>query len=265
MNPLNLQAVSQYVEQHIDDFHQRRIDYVEKTNLKEVLLGKNPYLFKAKNMNRPEDILRPIIDASISSSEETIFGNWLERLAIFINHSVYGGQKAASLGMDLDFTDGTTRYLVTIKSGPNWGNADAVKKMVDNFNTARRILQTSGGQTQVIFVNGCCYGRSQPNSEFKAGGNYYKKCGQRFWELISGDSNLYKELIVPLGHNAKAHNDKFQVAYNALIAKFTLELAAYADANGDIDWDKWITLNSSFPIKISKPVIQKTPRKKKGT
>lgn len=250
MTPLNLKSVTQYVQQNIGDFHQSRLKKIEEIKLKEVLRKKNPYLFKAKNVNRADEIIGPILDAYISSSEESIFGNWLERLAIFINQSVYGGQKAVVPGIDLDFNNGTNRYLVTIKSGPDWGNDSQVAKMVDNFNTARRRLQTSGAGAQAICVNGCCYGRSRPTTELKAKGNYYKMCGQRFWELISGDPKLYIELIVPLGHDAKKRNEEFKASYDAIVNKFTKEfLNDYSDATGNIDWEKLVVFNSSWPIK----------------
>lgn len=36
-----------------------------------------------------EQIIKGLVDAHISSNEETIFGDWLEGLAIFINNKVY--------------------------------------------------------------------------------------------------------------------------------------------------------------------------------
>lgn len=259
MTPLNLKDVTQYVEQNIGDFHKRRLDKIQGINLREILRSKNPYLFKAKNVNRADEIIEPILNAYISSSEETIFGNWLERLAIFINDKVYKGQKAVVPGIDLDFNDGTNRYLVTIKSGPDWGNDSQVAKMIDNFNTARKRLQTSGAKVQPICVNGCCYGRSRPSTEFKVKGNYHKMCGQRFWELISGDPKLYVELIVPLGHDAKKKNDTFKQAYDAIVNKFTKEfLNDFSDAAGNIDWEKLVVFNSSWPISIPKPIKGKS-------
>ncbi|HEO65645.1 MAG TPA: hypothetical protein ENI73_07225, partial [Spirochaetes bacterium] len=40
-------------------------------------------------------------------------------------------------------------------------------------------------------------------------GVYFKYCGQRFWEFISGCLNLYLDLIKPLGHQAKERNDEY--------------------------------------------------------
>jgi hypothetical protein len=80
-------------------------------------------LFKAKDTTTSEQIVRGIVDAHISSNEETIFGDWLEGLAIFINKKVYGGRKSGIPNIDLEFDNNEIRYIITIKSGPNWGNS----------------------------------------------------------------------------------------------------------------------------------------------
>lgn len=269
MIPLNLLNVTQYVEQKIGEFHHKKLDKVKSISLKEVLKSKNPYLFKAKNVTQAHDIVKEILDAYISSSEEGIFGNWLERLAIFINDKVYAGRKALGNDIDLDFDRDGQRYLVSIKSGPNWGNGGQIKHMVNNFNTARRQLATSGGNVNAMFVNGCCYGRSNSASEYKSTGNYYKICGQRFWELISGDANLYTELVIPLGHEAEAKNQEFQESYGALVNRLTGEfLADFCHIDGKIDWEKLVIFNSFTPPKLAKPAtvnkiaIKKASQKK---
>ncbi len=68
------------------------------------------------------EIVRGIADAFISSNEETIFGDWLEGLAIFINQKVYKGWKSGIPNIDLEFDKESIRYIINIKSGPNWGN-----------------------------------------------------------------------------------------------------------------------------------------------
>ena len=128
MNPLDIQKVVKYVEDNIAAFHIKRIENINKLKLSQVLKRKNPYLFKAKYMQTSEQIIRGIVDAHISSNEETIFGNWLEGLAIFINNEVYGGYKSGITGIDLEFNKDNIRYIVTIKSGSNWGNSSQIKK-----------------------------------------------------------------------------------------------------------------------------------------
>ena len=123
MVKLKLADVSQYVEQNIGTFHKKRIQSLDDLKLSKVLKRKNPYLFKAKYVLTADEIIRGIVDAHISSNEETIFGDWLEGLAIFINSKVYGGRKSGIPGIDLEFDKNKARNIVTIKSGPNWGNS----------------------------------------------------------------------------------------------------------------------------------------------
>lgn len=174
-----------------------------------VLRRKNPYLFKAKHVLTSEELVRGLVDAHISSNEETIFGDWMEGLAIFINHKVFGGWKSGIPGIDLEFDRLDSRYIVSIKSGPNWGNSSQIAKMKMDFKTAQRILRTGNSGLKIVCVNGCCYGQDHLPDK----GDYFKFCGQKFWEFISGSSSLYTDIIEPLGHKAKERNDDFIVAY----------------------------------------------------
>jgi len=189
-----------------------------------------------------EQIIKGLVDAHISSNEETIFGDWMEGLAIFINEKVYGGHKSGITGIDLEFDSNGARNIVTIKSGPNWGNASQVAKMRTDFKTAKKTLRTSNSKLVVVAVNGCCYGRD--NNPDK--GDYFKYCGQLFWEFVSGDSSLFTEIIKPLGHKAKDKNDDFIKSYSQMINKFTKEFAnSFCKNNGEIDWVKLVRFNSA--------------------
>jgi len=242
MGTLDLNDVVKYVEENIGTFHKKRIFSLDTLSLNKVLKRKNPYLFKAKYVLTAEQIIRGLVDAHISSNEETIFGDWLEGLAIFINSKVYNGWKSGIQGIDLEFDKDGTRYIVNIKSGPNWGNSSQIKKMRDDFKTAQKTLRTSNSQLSIVCVNGCCYGRD--NNPDK--GDYFKYCGQRFWEFISGNSELYTEIIEPLGHKAKERNDDFIKAYSERINKFTLEFGnQFCDSHGAINWESLVRFNSS--------------------
>ncbi|MBI4726882.1 cytosolic protein [candidate division TA06 bacterium] len=233
MKKLNLKDVSQYVEQNIGTFHQKRIQSLDDLKLSQVLKCKNPYLYRAKYVLTAEQIIRGIVDAHISSNEETIFGDWLEGLA---------GYKSGITGIDLEFDKNGVRYIVTIKSGPNWGNSSQITKMVSDFKTAKKTLRTSNSKINITAVNGCCYGKDDKPDK----GDYFKYCGQRFWEFITGNPNLYTEIIEPLGHKARERNDEFMKFYSQMINKFTKEFAnEFCDDNGDIQWEKLIRFNSS--------------------
>jgi hypothetical protein len=141
------------------------------------------------------------------------------------------------------------RYIVTIKSGPNWGNSSQIKKMVTDFKTAKKALRTSNSQLNIVAVNGCCYGRENKPDK----GDYFKYCGQQFWEFISGDNELYIEIIEPLGHKAKEKNDDFLKSYSQMINKFTKEFANdFCKESGEIDWDKLVQFNSATVEKCKK-------------
>ncbi len=176
MTPLALSDVSTYVEENIGTFHQKRIATLDDLSLSKVLKRKNPYLFKAKYVLTAEEIVRGLVDAHISSNEETVFGDWLEGLAIFINGKVYGGWKSGIPGVDLEFDKDDKRFIVTIKSGPNWGNSSQIAKMKSDFKTAAKTLRTSNSGIQVVAVNGCCYGKTRISDQ----GDYFKYCGQPF-------------------------------------------------------------------------------------
>lgn len=253
MEKLNLAEVAQYVEQNIEKFHQKRIESLDGLKLIKVLKRKNPYLFKAKYVLTADEIIRSIVDAHISSNEETLFGDWLEGLAIFINEKVYSGRKSGIPNIDLEFDINDVRYIVTIKSGPNWGNISQIKKLASDFKTAKKTLRTSNSQLNIVAVNGCCYGRENLPDK----GDYFKYCGQKFWEFISGDINLYTELIEPLGHNAKERNDDFLQSYSKMINKFVKEFTIdFCEDNGAINWSKIVTINSA----IVDPTKQKTKK-----
>jgi len=185
--------------------------------------------------------VKSILEAHLSSQEEGIFGGFLEELAIFICNKVYDGRKSSAEGVDLEFEKDSIRYIVSIKSGPNWGNSGQIAKMKDHFKKAKRILRANTSRVNVVAVNGCCYGKDDSPDK----GEYLKLCGQRFWELVSGDSELYTEIIEPLGYKAKERNDRFNEEYSKVINKLTIEFAqGYCDDSGAINWEKLVKFNS---------------------
>lgn len=246
MNQIDLDAVEKFICDTIDEsFFDRKIAKLRAFRLSDVVKRKNPYLFKSKGIETASDYIRDVMDATVSSGEETVFGSFLEQLAIHICAMVYNGHKSTARGIDLEFTDNNVRYLVSIKSGPNWANSSQRVKMIRDFTDARKILATSGGSKhlQVQCIEGCCYGiDNRPDK-----GNYKRLCGQQFWELISGgESRLYLDLIEPLGRSAadKAAQLKLEFAHklNSLTAEFVQN---YCD-DGAIDWEKLVRANSGF-------------------
>ena len=240
MVKLKLYDVRKYVEKNIDGFHKPRINKLKELKLSDILLKKNPYLFRAKNILSAQDLVQVIVDAYISSQEETIFGTFLEGLAIFVCEKVFNGKKSAAEGIDLEFQRDGIIYIVTIKSGTNWGNGSQISKMKEDFRKAKKILGTNTSKKNIVAVNGCCYGRINKIDK----GEYQKIAGQKFWEFISGSPNLYIEIVEPLGHQAKERNNEFINSYYQLLNQFTLQFANEFCIDGKIDWDKLLKFNS---------------------
>ena len=242
MNQIDPGEIDEYVESRISDFHAKRVSSLDSLSLKQVLRRKNPYLFKTKNLLTPEQIVKELVDAHISSHEETVFGEWLEELAVLVCKRAFSGRKSGIPGIDLELEKEKTRYLVSVKSGPNWGNSGQIKQMLRNFTNAKKTLNTSGSKLHVVCINGCCYGQdAKPHK-----GDYLKLCGQKFWEFISGRESFYLDIVEALGHKAKERNQEFVEAYTKRLNKFASEfMDEYCDQSDSIDWEKLVRFNSS--------------------
>jgi len=242
MSLIEPQEIIKYVEANIPHFHMSRLTGLRNLKLETVLKRKNPYLFKAKNVITASELVQTILDAHLSSSDEGLFGGFLEGLAIFVCERTFGGRKSSTEGIDLEFERNQVKYLVSIKSGPNWGNSSQIQRMIYNFTRAKRVLRTNtSSSVNVVAVNGCCYGKDdKPDKD-----QYLKLCGQRFWEFISGSESLYADIIEPIGFKAKENNEQFEQEYGKVINKFTLEFMQNFCDDGQIVWQRIVQLNSA--------------------
>jgi hypothetical protein len=240
MNTLNLDKVRLYVNKNIVDFHQRRIKSLEELTLQK-LLKKNPYLFKAKNIEAAGELISSLLDAFLSSSEEKLFGDFLEDLAIFIARKTCNGHKSTAPGVDLEFFNKGIHYVVSVKSGTNWGNSSQQDKLEEQLKKAVARVKQSKQGINVQSVLGICYGKTK--TSYIRG--YLKVVGQNFWYLISENKNLYTDIIEPIGYRAKKHNEDFIKGKSRVINRFTkLFIDEYCDNKGNIDWVKFVEFNS---------------------
>lgn len=228
--------LKEIIDRRIGWFNLRRLEKIRKTKVIDLLKRKNPYLFIAQQVETPEVLAEALVRASLSSSEETLFGNALEEIAIDICEATFGGQKSTTTGIDLDFSRDGIRHLVAIKSGPNWGNSGQIKKLRQDFKTAIRVAKQSDRTLNIQAVNGCCYGTD--NREY---GDYRKICGRAFWELISGDELLFHQLVIEID---KASTNGYQQDIARAVEQITGELKADWSEDGVISWSRIIRLNS---------------------
>ena len=243
MNHLPYQDYYDYLAEHvITPFYATRLNNLHSLRLTNVLKRKNPYLFKAKNIELAGDMVTSIVDAFLSSQEEAIFGNLMEGFAIHVSKMLYGGFKSEFKSIDLEFQRDGIYYVVGIKSGTNWGNADQVARMRDNFKSAKEMLRARGVAGEIIAINGCIYGRDRVpfKSHADPDKQYYKYAGQEFWRFISDDDNLYREIITPIDQEARQKDENFERAYSAKINEMTQEFLSHFVTNNLIDWVKLV-------------------------
>lgn len=240
MEKIDLKDVARFVNQEIVGFHEQKLKSLQGLSLDDILKKKNPYLFRAKNLIVAGDLIHEMVVAHLSSSEEKLFGDFLESLALFIAKSTCGAKKSASSGIDFEFDNNRIRYLVSVKSGPNWGNQPQHTQQKTDFAKAIKVVKQSKAEKHVEAVLGICYGKTK--SSFLHG--YQKVVGQSFWFLISENKDLYTDIIDPLGFKAKEHNDNFLEKKAALVNLLTKDFLERYCINGQIDWKKIVQFNS---------------------
>ena len=241
MKPLDFSEVNDHVNNNIVNFHRKRAKSLESLKL-DKLLKKNPYLFKAKNVQTANELMSGLLDAFLSSSEEKLFGDFLEDLAVFIAGRTCDGHKSSAPGVDLEFNDQRIHYVVSVKSGPNWGNSSQHNQLeTDLKKAAIRVKQSQHG-ANVQPVLGICYGKTRTNYWRNVA---LKVVGQNFWYLISQNENLYVDIVAPIGYRAKEHNETFEQEKAKVVNRFTREFVErFCNIEGAIDWSRLVEFNS---------------------
>ncbi len=182
------------------------------------------------------------LDAKLSASEEKLFGDFLENLAIYVAQRTVNAQKSSSSGIDFEFRNRDKIIVVSVKSGLNWGNSSQWKALELDFKRAQKVLMQSSQVNNVQCVLGVCYGKAKTTLKK---GIILQVCGQNFWYMISGSESLYKDIVKPIGYKAKELNDSFDVKKAQLINKLTKEfLDDFCSADGKIQWEKVVKYNS---------------------
>lgn len=130
------------------------------------------------------------------------------------------------------------RHLVTI--------AEYIEAHIPHFHQ-RRLDSLTGLRLERILARIAVNGRSRQQNK----GDYLKLCGQPFWALISGESEMYRQLIAPLGQHAKERNEEFAHEYAKVINRFTAAfLSRFCRDDGAIDWDRLVAFNSADPAAL---------------
>ena len=110
MHTITDDQVAAYIERNIGAFHDKRLEALHQLPLHRLLRRKNPYLFRAQKIVAASDWARSWLDAHPIAQEETLFGDFLEGLALYVAGVVHNGFKSAATGIDLEFAKADQRY-----------------------------------------------------------------------------------------------------------------------------------------------------------
>jgi len=227
-------------------FYDKRVAALQRLDLRKVLAGKNPYLYRAISSGKAADIVEDVLRARISSSDETIFGNeFFEPLALWVaqaataNDPDVSARTSSGAGVDLEVERVNVFTAIAVKSGTRVFNAQSRQKQKDQFKQARnRLFKT---QKQFDPVVGYSYGRLQSkDSDFRV------IAGEAFWGELSGDSDMYLRIIRAMDEPSQKNAQLFQIEYEKAVNRFTRTLLdEFSDASGELDWDRLAEFNSS--------------------
>lgn len=205
------------VELFTDKLKRKLSDPAEK-----IVLRKNPFLFRVRVASDANEFARMVTDAYLSSSEETMFGNVLEKIAVSICEYAKGGKKSAARNIDLEYGDSIVRTIVQIKSGENWGNSSQRKALVSSFDTATRILRQGDPDLHVRRIEGICYGRSKVRKL----NTHDQYVGHEFWKEISDWDGTALAVFDLIGEHARNGLDEARREAYARVVSYLNEHGA---------------------------------------
>jgi hypothetical protein len=227
------------IAKSLGEFYKRRMQRLGTLKLRQVLLRKNPYLYKALGTHSATEIVDEILKAYLSASDEGLFGDtFFEPIA----KAVSGGAVSPSEGVDIAIETENRYKAVSVKSGPNPFNSSQVKRQSDEFETLRRRLTKLRKQFDPIL--GHSYGKKQtPATKSKV---YRDVSGQGFWEELTGDSEFYQKLIALMEEEViKKHRQEYKNVYDDAVNRYVREFTNdFCDDKGTIDWSKLLRFNS---------------------
>lgn len=234
-----LSEINLFVDENIKNLFEKQCKIMDGFYLKDII-HRNPFLLAINNEISATKLVESALTTKLYSSEEKMFGDFFERLAIYVAEECTQGQKSAARGVDIEFIHNSIHFVISVKSSTNWGNSSQRAKMhQDLANTVTRIKQTNRS-ANVQPVEGICYGKSK--STISKG--ILKVVGQNFWYLISGDKDLYKDIIEPIGYKAKEHNDSFVKTKAEKINLLTMQFVEeFCHADGSINWPLLVEVN----------------------
>ncbi len=159
----------------------------KKINLPELLGKCNPYPMVV-NCKTPEDIVDFILQRHQQTSEQTIWGNFLESIAVKISEIKLNGYKSKEVCTDIEWVSNSKKHFRGWKSSPNWANADQKRTVI---NTEKELNKLDDFGSFKVLTS---YGKT-PNRK-KSSVNFTQISGQESWEEIGNDNEMYNKVML---------------------------------------------------------------------
>ena len=247
------------VNESLKNFYDRRVDIVSKTDVFKIIKQKNPYLYRAFGTNDAHDFVENILLDAQTSSDETIFGDFFEEVAIGVSTN---GRKSSANSIDLEIwsEDQTQVKLYAVKSGTKVFNAQSRERQRQAFGEAQKRLKGIA----VTPIVGYGYGRKAIERKSNKN-NFTEEAGEVFWTSITGEESFYIELIELVGLVADKHKTNFKREWDKCVNRqYKKFIDVFGNEDGSIDWEKIIKYSSG--VKAPKEVndkINETRKKNK--
>ena len=152
---LSEKELAQIVCECLDEFYKRRLLKLNGLKLKDTL-KKKTHIFSGPSGRKSAGIVEGLLNAYMSSSDETTFGNaFFEPLA----KKVSGGVVSPSEGVNVAIETERRYVAIAVKSGTSIFNADSRKRQTQNFEALRkRMLKLQKSFEPLV---GYCYGNKK--------------------------------------------------------------------------------------------------------
>ena len=194
------------------------------------LLSKSNPFELVVNCKTANDLVLFILEAHKRISSQTIWGNYLESIAVKISNITLNGYKSKEECSDLEWVKDNKKHYRGWKSSPNWCNSDQKKAV--NTKMRSLIMNDDFGSFKVL----TSYGKTTKKVS-KVG--FVQLSGQDAWEEISSDSDLYNKLMNAIHIN------------NEIIGQF-LENIYISDMSKSVSWFTENFTNEDTTINFNK-------------
>ena len=133
-------SLDQEIQRLLNILYDKRFKKLNEVDLKR-LLKKNPYLFRSIGIDDPNVLVEAMLDAFLSSSDETYFGNdffeplayWTAKNAVLVDDKERVVTVGSASGTDLAIETANSYLAIAVKSGTNIFNSQSTKGQSTEF------------------------------------------------------------------------------------------------------------------------------------